>query len=60
MSKPTKTKPARFTPNERYNLARDVKVNKMGIIYDEFVSEQDRASARRLCHLLNTLLYEEK
>jgi hypothetical protein len=63
MNKPTKTKPARFAPNERYNLERDVKVNKMllnaGIIYDEFVNEEDRASARRARNMLNAL-FEEK
>ena len=58
-----KKDPVRFTPNEKYNLAKDAEVNKMladaGIIYDEFVSEQDRASARRVRNMLNALLEEK-
>ena len=48
--------PMRFTLNEKYNLARDAEVNKM---LSEFVSEQDRITARRVRNMLHALLEEK-
>ena len=48
--------PVRFTPNEKYNLARDAEVNKM---LSEFVSEQDCITARRVRNMLHALLEEK-
>lgn len=47
--------PVRFTPNEKYNVARDLKVN----MFDEFVSEQDRITVLRVRNMLNALLEEK-
>lgn len=51
-----KKDPVRFTPNEKYNVARDAEVNKM---LSEFVSEQDRITVRRVRNMLHALLEEK-
>ena len=50
-----KKDPVRFAPNDRYHIARDPKVN----MFDEFVSEQDRITARRVQKMLFALLEEK-
>ena len=59
-----KKDPVRFAPNDRYTVAR-AEVKKMWPLWDsdmmlsEFVSEQDRITARRFQNMLHALLEEK-